>query len=76
MLWVETPTNPTLKISDLERLGAIARKHKLISVPTTPSRRLASSGRWNWASTSSCIRPPNTSTAIPTWWVGRRWSNT
>jgi len=32
MLWVETPTNPTLKISDLERLGAIARKHKLISV--------------------------------------------
>jgi cystathionine gamma-lyase len=32
MLWVETPTNPLLKIVDLEAVGAIARKHKLISV--------------------------------------------
>ncbi len=32
MLWVETPTNPLLKIVDLEALAAIARKHKLISV--------------------------------------------
>ena len=32
MLWVETPTNPLLKIVDLEAAAAIARKHKLISV--------------------------------------------
>ena len=32
MLWVETPTNPMLKIVDLEAIAAIARKHKLISV--------------------------------------------
>jgi cystathionine gamma-lyase len=32
MLWVETPTNPLLKIVDLEALAAIARKHKIISV--------------------------------------------
>jgi cystathionine gamma-lyase len=32
MLWVETPTNPLLKIVDMEAVGAIARKHKLISV--------------------------------------------
>jgi cystathionine gamma-lyase len=32
MLWVETPTNPLLKIVDLGTLAAIARKHKLISV--------------------------------------------
>ena len=32
MLWVETPTNPLLKIVDLEAVAAIARKHKLISV--------------------------------------------
>ena len=32
MLWVETPTHPPLKISDLERLGALARKQNLISV--------------------------------------------
>jgi cystathionine gamma-lyase len=32
MLWVETPTNPLLKIIDLEQVSAIARKHKIISV--------------------------------------------
>ena len=32
MLWVETPTNPMLKLVDLEAVAAIARKHKLISV--------------------------------------------
>jgi cystathionine gamma-lyase len=32
MVWVETPTNPLLKIVDLEAVAAIARRHKLISV--------------------------------------------
>jgi len=32
MLWVETPTNPMLKLVDLEAVAAIARKHNLISV--------------------------------------------
>jgi cystathionine gamma-lyase len=32
MLWVETPTNPLLKIVDLEAVAAIARKRKLVSV--------------------------------------------
>jgi cystathionine gamma-lyase len=32
MLWVETPTNPLLKLVDLEAVASIARKHKLISV--------------------------------------------
>ncbi|NDC36553.1 MAG: PLP-dependent transferase [Proteobacteria bacterium] len=32
MLWVETPTNPLLKLADLERLAALAKKHQLISV--------------------------------------------
>ncbi len=32
MVWVETPTNPMLKIVDLEAIAAAARKHKLISV--------------------------------------------
>ena len=29
MLWVETPTNPLLKITDLEAMAAIAREHGL-----------------------------------------------
>ena len=32
MLWVETPTNPTLRLADLDALAAIAKAHGLISV--------------------------------------------
>jgi cystathionine gamma-lyase len=32
MLWVETPTNPLLKLADLKALAAIAKHHNLISV--------------------------------------------
>lgn len=32
MLWVETPTNPLLKLADLTALAGIARRHNLISV--------------------------------------------
>ncbi len=32
MLWVETPTNPLLKIIDLKKITALAKKHKLITV--------------------------------------------
>ncbi len=31
-VWVETPTNPMLKIIDLAQVAAIAKKHKLISI--------------------------------------------
>lgn len=32
MLWIETPTNPMLKIVDIAAVAAIAKKHKLIVV--------------------------------------------
>jgi cystathionine gamma-lyase len=32
MIWVETPTNPTLKLVDLEAVGRIAKEHDLIAV--------------------------------------------
>ena len=32
LLWVETPTNPLLKLVDLEAVAALARKHNIISV--------------------------------------------
>ncbi len=32
MVWVETPTNPMLKLADLSAVAEIAKKHKLISV--------------------------------------------
>ena len=32
MIWVETPTNPMLKLVDLEQIATLARKHQLIAV--------------------------------------------
>jgi cystathionine gamma-lyase len=32
MLWVETPTNPLMKLADLEALARIARAHNLVAV--------------------------------------------
>lgn len=32
MIWVETPTNPMLKLVDLKKIAALARKHHLIAV--------------------------------------------
>jgi len=32
MLWLETPTNPLLKLADLSALATLSKKHKLISV--------------------------------------------
>jgi cystathionine gamma-lyase len=32
MVWVETPTNPLLKLVDLSAIAAIARSHKLVTV--------------------------------------------
>ncbi len=43
---------------------------------TTPLRRRSCSGRWSTAPTSSCIRRPSTSTAIPTWSAACWWSVT
>ncbi len=32
MIWVETPSNPMLKLADLKRIAAIGKRHKLITV--------------------------------------------
>jgi len=32
MLWVETPTNPLMKLADLEMLARVAQRHKLLAV--------------------------------------------
>lgn len=32
MIWVETPTNPLLKLADLQAIAAIAQRHKVLSV--------------------------------------------
>jgi len=32
MIWVESPTNPLLKLVDLQAIGEFAKKHNLIAV--------------------------------------------
>lgn len=32
MLWIETPTNPVLKITDIEKMAELAKKHNLLLV--------------------------------------------
>lgn len=32
LIWVETPTNPMLKLIDLEKISELAKKHRLITV--------------------------------------------
>jgi cystathionine beta-lyase len=32
MIWVESPTNPLLKLADLNAIAALAKKHRLLSV--------------------------------------------
>lgn len=32
LLWIETPTNPMLKLVDLKQVAMIAKKHKLLSI--------------------------------------------
>ena len=32
MVWLETPTNPTLKISDIKKCAAIAKRHNALLV--------------------------------------------
>lgn len=32
MIWIETPSNPMLKLADLEKIAALARQHGIISV--------------------------------------------
>lgn len=32
MLWIESPTNPTLKVCDIQGLTALANKHNLVTV--------------------------------------------
>ena len=60
MLLVETPTNPLLQAG---RSGRRCRPSAAVTTsspsPTTPSPARGSSARWNWASTSSCTRPPS-----------------
>ena len=43
LLYVESPTNPTLRIIDLKKVATIAKEHKLLSMIDSPSVRRSTS---------------------------------
>lgn len=76
MLWVETPTNPLLRVVDLEAVAALAKRRGVLSVADNTFAAPICNGRWNSASTYQSTRRPNTSMAIPTWSAASPWSAT
>ena len=67
LFWIETPSNPLWTITDIAAVAEIAHQRRRRAVRRfRPSPRRSSPSRSRSAPTSSCIRRPNISTAIPT----------
>jgi len=59
MVWIETPSNPLLKIIDLEAISKIAREKRSSVFPIIPLRRHGFSGPLKLASIWWSIPPQN-----------------
>ncbi len=73
MIWVETPTNPLLKLADLSAIAAIARRHNLISVADNTFASPAIHRPLEHGFDIVVHPRPSTSTAIPMSSPARRW---
>jgi cystathionine beta-lyase/cystathionine gamma-synthase len=60
LIYLETPTNPMMRLTDLAAAAQIGRDAGIPPASTTPSPRPTTSGRWSTASTSWCTPPPST----------------
>lgn len=61
LIFIETPGNPTLKLTDLEAVGTIARRHKLLLVVDNTFLTPLLQRPLDLAWMSKCYRRPNTS---------------
>lgn len=68
LIWMETPSNPRLKITDIEAVTALAKKTDCLLLQTIPLPRLYYKSSWIWALTMLCILLPNTSAVIRIYW--------
>ena len=68
MVWVETPSNPWLRIVDIEAISALAHERGARRGRRQHLRHAgAAATRSRSAPTSSCTPPPSTSAATATW---------
>lgn len=58
LVWIETPSNPLLRIVDIAARAGAAKAAGALSRRTTRCRLRAASGRWSSGAISSCIRRP------------------
>ena len=61
LLWLETPSNPMMKISDIAELAEIGHRAGLIVVVDNTFRRRRCSVRWCMGQMLSCTRRPSIS---------------
>ena len=69
MVYVETPTNPLMALTDIAPSAKFATRRKWTWLSTTPSCRHISSSPSRWARTWWCTRPRNFSTATAMGWA-------
>ena len=75
LIWVETPTNPTLNVIDLLAVDRRGRARTCSSPSTTRSPRRSTSARSSAAPAPSCTRRRSTSAGTPTRSAARSWSS-
>jgi cystathionine gamma-synthase len=71
LIWMETPSNPMLKITDVRAVANLARQHGAFRPATARGSRPSFSVRWTWAATWSCTRLPSISVATAICWEDR-----
>ena len=73
IVWVETPSNPLWRVTDVAAVAALAHGAGAACVCDNTSARRCSSGRWRSAPTWPCTRRPSTSAATATCWAAPWW---
>lgn len=71
LVWIETPSNPLLRITDLRFVIDAAHRAGALALVDNTFLRLPCSNRFALAPIWCCIPRPSTSTVIVTWWAAR-----
>lgn len=75
LVWIETPTNPLLKLADIARIAELARARSVLTLVdgTFASPYLQRAPARLRAPTSCCTAPPSLWAATAMSWVARWW---
>ena len=74
VVFIETPTNPTLELVDIKAVAEIAHAHGAKLIVDNVFATALCRSRCNWAPTSSPIRRPSISTGRAGCWAASCWA--